>query len=171
MRGVINYISTRGLVHEFMYRWGLLGWPAGIGPQLTLPDSQPCSPTWHPALAWHCPLTCSIILPVGQSIRQRARPPQHLGAGRWPHPPLSLLVTVCGVIRPLLTLTLAWHRQLPCFTIPPWWHCHWGPSGPAAPPLLPTASAASPTPAMFHAAPWWSAHIIGSGQTPGQTPS
>ncbi|KAK1336942.1 hypothetical protein QTO34_002980 [Cnephaeus nilssonii] len=80
------------------------------------------------------------------------------------HPPPPPLVTVCGVIggaiRPLLAPALIWRHPLTCSPILPWSRTCRGPSGPAAPPLPPAASATSPTSSMFHAAPWWSAHII-----------
>lgn len=85
------HLLTRGPVHQFVHRWG----PSGVGPQLAPPASQlrlaPCHGLLHP-------LTCSTILPAGRSIgaEPSIRLPQHLGAGRQPHP--TPLVTVGGTI-------------------------------------------------------------------------
>ena len=74
---LVYFISkTRGLVHKFVHRWGPSGCPAGIElqllplglqPQLAPSALQLRSPTWHPVMAWRCPLTCSTIPPWSHS--------------------------------------------------------------------------------------------------------
>ncbi|EPQ10590.1 Ribosomal protein S6 kinase alpha-3 [Myotis brandtii] len=112
------YNITRGPVHEFVHGWGPSEWPVGIGPQLVPPASQPHSPAWHPAVAWHCPLTCSTILPVGRWIGARPSVP-----GSFSGPLLLPLVTFCGAISG--AIGPRWHPPWPgttCSPAPPSHH-------------------------------------------------
>ncbi|KAK1346947.1 hypothetical protein QTO34_000807 [Cnephaeus nilssonii] len=68
-----------------------------------------------------------------------------------------------GAPQSRLAPALAWRRPLTCSTIRLQSHSPRGPLGLAAPPLPTAASAISLTLSMFHAAPWWSAHVIASG--------
>lgn len=111
-------------------------------------------------MIWDCKQLFAICGVIGWGLAPHLAPlvcgsqvvalPPIVAAGHYLH-----LQAIGGETRLLFPPVLIWGHLVTCSTTLPWSWFLWGPSGPAALPLLPIASATLLISTMFHIAPWW----------------